>query len=137
MVVSRGLYNKPLHIDPTGQTYLNISQNGDNSSSMRHYAIREKERIKNDKYLHRCHEINAKFRPLAFEIYGSASGSVNKLIRSLVSKAAEITFTPYHILLSCWRKRLSVCLQHHNALIINQRRCQDINTEFKPLAFEI
>ena len=121
----RGLCHKPLHIDvtvanPTGQTCLNISQNEDNSSSIRQHANREKERIKNDKHLHRCQEINAKFMPLAFEIHGSASDSVNKLIRSLVSKAAEITFAPYHILLSYWRKRFSVCLQHHNALIINQ-----------------
>ena len=58
--------------------------------------------------------------PLAFEIHGSASDSVNKLIRSLVSKAAEITFTPYHILLFYSRKRFSVCSQHHNAMIISQ-----------------
>ena len=80
----RGLCHKPLHIDvtvanPTGQTCLNISQNEDNSSSIRQHANREKERIKNDKHLHRCQEINAKFMPLAFEIHGSASDSVNKL----------------------------------------------------------
>ena len=65
----------------------------------------------NDKHLHRGQNI----MPLTFEIYASASDSVNKLIRS---KAAEITFTPNHILLSHWRKRFSVCLQHRNALII-------------------
>ena len=39
------------------------------------------------------------FMPLAFEIYGSVSVSVNKLIQDLTSTAAERTYTPYHVLL--------------------------------------
>ena len=96
----RGLRDKPLHIDvtianPTGQSYL---QNG-NSSQIKLIAIKDKEKLKNDKYLRRCQDINTEFMPLAFEIYGSASVSVNKAIQDLVDTAAERTYTPYHVLL--------------------------------------
>ena len=64
--------------------------------------------------------INTEFMPLAFEIYGSASVSVNKLIQDLASTAAERTYTPYHVLLFYWRKRISFTLQYYNAWIINQ-----------------
>ena len=117
----RGLRDKPLHIDvtianPTGPSYLH---NG-NSSQIKHFAIKDKEKLKNDKYLRRCQDINTEFMPLAFEIYGSASVSVNKLIQDLASTAAERTYTPYHVLLFYWRKRISFTLQYYNAWIINQ-----------------
>ena len=50
--------------------------------------------IENDKYLRRCQDFNTEFMPLAFEIYGAASDSVDKLMQSLVSKASERTFVP-------------------------------------------
>ena len=99
---------------------LNVYLRGGNSSTIKHYAIKERERIKNDKYLRRCQDINTEFMPLAFEIYGAASDSVDKLIQSLVSKASERTFVPYHVLLFYWRKRISYTLQYYNAWIINQ-----------------
>ena len=46
--------------------------------------------------------------------------SVDKLIQSLVSRASERTFVPYHVLLFYWRKRISYTLQYYNAWIINQ-----------------
>ena len=53
----RGLRDKPLHIDvtianPTGPSYLH---NG-NSSQIKHFAIKDKEKLKNDKYLRRCQD---------------------------------------------------------------------------------
>jgi len=98
----RGLRDKPLHIDvtianPTGPSY----QHNGNSSQIKHFAIKDK-------------DINTEFMPLAFEIYGSASVSVNKLIQDLASTATERTYTPY------WRKRISFTLQYYNAWIINQ-----------------
>ena len=65
-------------------------------------------------------DINTEFMPLAFEIYGAASDSVDKLIQSFVSKASQRTFVPYHVLLFYWRKRISYTLQYFNAWIINQ-----------------
>ena len=84
-----------LHIDvtianPTGPSYLH---NG-NSSQIKHFAIKDKEKLKNDKYLRRCQDINTEFMPLAFEIYGSASVSVNKLIQDLASTAARKDLHP-------------------------------------------
>ena len=64
--------------------------------------------------------INPEFMPLAFEIYGSASVSVNKLIQDLASTDAERTYTPYHVLLFNWRKRISFILQYYNTWIIKR-----------------
>ena len=108
----RVLHEKPLHI--------NVGLGGD-SSIIKHYAIKKRERIKKDKYLRRCQDINTEFMPLAFEIYGAASDSVDKLIQSLVSKVSERTlFVPYHVLLFYWRKRISYTLQYYIAKITNQ-----------------
>ena len=44
------------------------------------------------------------------------------LIQSLVSKASERTFVPYHyhVLLFYWTKRISYTLQYYTAWIMNQ-----------------
>ena len=49
-----------------------------------------------------------------------ASVSVNKLIQDLASTAAERSYTPYHVLLFYWRRRISFTLQYYNAWIVNQ-----------------
>ena len=51
-----------------------------NSFQTKHFAIKAKEKLKNDKHLRRCQDINTEFMPLAFEICGLVSVSVNKLI---------------------------------------------------------
>ena len=89
----RGLHDKPLFVDvtisnPTGPSYLDHRGNG-NSWSVRHFAIKLREKVKNDKYLERCRQINSEFVPLAFEVYGAATENVNSFIKSVVSKAAE------------------------------------------------
>ena len=109
--------------NPTGPSYLH----NDNSSQIKHFAIKDKEKLKNDKYFRRCQDINTAFMPLAFEIYGSASVSVNKLIQDLASTAAERAYTPYHTLLLYWRKRISFTLQYYNAWIINQAHLKSNN----------
>ena len=127
----RGLHDKPLFVDvtisnPTGPSYLDHRGNG-NSWSVRHFAIKLREKVKNDKYLERCRQINSEFVPLAFEVYGAASENVNSFIKSVVSKAAERNGIPYHVLLNYWRKRISCTLQSYNAWIINQAYLQSNN----------
>ena len=101
--------------DPTGLSYLRQG-----SYREKHYAIKAREDIKIRTYGERCQEINSDFMPLAFEIYGACSPKVDKLLKDVVSKIADVTHVPYHILLSYWRMRISCTLQKYNAFIINK-----------------
>jgi hypothetical protein len=122
----KGLFDKATHIDvtianPTGQTYLRMG-----AHSQRHLAIKTRGKYKEDKYKNRCQQIDRKFMPLAFEIYGSCSEKVDSLIKSLVHRAASLNNIPYSVLLSYWRRRIATTLQVYNARIINQA-CVTLN----------
>ena len=67
----RGLNIKPHYLDvtianPTPITYFNRG-----SSREEHVAIKDNEKLKNDKYSQRCQMIDSDFMPMAFEIYGA------------------------------------------------------------------
>ena len=122
----KGLFDKATHIDvtianPTGQTYLRMG-----AHSQRHLAIKTREKYKEDKYKNRCQQIDRKFMPLAFEIYGSCSEKVDSLIKSLVHRAASLNNIPYSVLLSYWRRRIATTLQVYNARIIYEA-CVTLN----------
>ena len=58
---------KPLYLDvtiaiPTSDTYFNRGL-----SREEHVAIKDKEKLKNDKYSQRCQLIDSDFMPIAFE----------------------------------------------------------------------
>ena len=69
----RRLNIKPHYLDvtianPTSTTYLNRG-----SSREEHVAIKNKEKLKNDKYSQRWQMIDSEFMPMAFEINGVCS----------------------------------------------------------------
>ena len=115
----RGLNIKPLYLDvtiadPTSITYLNRG-----SSREEHVAIKDKEKLKNDRYSIRC-QIDSDFMPMAFEIYGACSGKFEDFLKKMVKAASDANNVPYSVLLNHWRKRFSVTLQTFNARLITQ-----------------
>ena len=111
---------KPLYLDvtianPTSVTYFNRGL-----SREEHVAIKDKERLKNDKYSQRCQLIDYDFMPMAFEIYGTCSEKFKSFLKKMVTAASEVNHVPYSILLNYWRKRFSVTLQTFNARLITQ-----------------
>ena len=116
----RGLNRKPLYFDvtianPTSITYLNRR-----SATEEHVAIKDREKVKNDKYAQRCQQIDTDFMPMAFEIYGACSEKFDSLLKVLVQFASDANHIPYSVLLNYWRKRFSVTLQVFNSRLITQ-----------------
>ena len=83
-------------------------------------AIKDKEKLKNDKYSQRCQMIDSEFMPMAFEIYGDCSEKFDDFLKKMVKTASEVNHVPYSVLLNYWRKRFSVTLQTFNARLITQ-----------------
>ena len=116
----RGLNIKPLNIDVTiaNPTFITYSNRG--SSREEHVAIKDKEKLKNDKYSQRCQMIDSDFMPMAFEIYGACSEKFEDFLKKMVKAASDANHVPYSVLLNYWRKRFSVTLQTFNARLITQ-----------------
>ena len=87
---------------------------------MEHVAIRDREKVKNDKYAQRCQQIDTDFMPMAFEIYGACSEKFDSLLKVLVQFASDANHIPYSVLLNYWRKRFSVTLQVFSSRLITQ-----------------
>ena len=115
----RGFLDQPLYVDvtianPTGSAYIKRG-----SAQYKHLAIDSREEDKMKKYEERCRQIDSKFMPLAFEIYGSCSKNFEKLLSKIVHQASQLNHIPYSCLLSYWKKRISTTLQVYNVRIIN------------------
>ena len=83
-------------------------------------AIKDKEKLKNDKYSQRCPRIDSDYMPMAFEICGASSEKFEDFLEKMVKEASDANHFPCSALLNYWRKRFSVTLQTFNVRIITQ-----------------
>ena len=68
-------------------------------------AIKDIEKLKNEKYSQRCQVIDFDFLPMAFEIYVACSGKLEDFLKKMVKAASDANHVPYSVLLNYWRKR--------------------------------
>ena len=90
------------------------------SSREEHAAIKDKEKLKNDKYSLWCQMIDSDFMLMIFEIYGACSEKFEDFLKKMVTAASEVNHVPYSVLLNYWRKLFAVTLQTFNARLIQR-----------------
>ena len=84
----RGLNIKPLYyLDVTIANPTSITYSNRGSSREEHVAIKDKEKLKNDKYSQQCQMIDSDFMPMAFEIYGACSEKFEDFLKKMVKAA--------------------------------------------------
>ena len=60
-------------------------------------AIKDKEKLKNEKYSQWCQLIDSDFMPMAFEIYGACSEKFEDFLKKMVKAASDANHVPYSV----------------------------------------